>query len=256
MDLERTLSDLMKAPVRVTFGRSRTTPIQVRWDGSQPLVRFHHMFAEAPPAVVEAIVAWLKHGRRARRACRELDAWIHTSLEEMPAAPRRQVKTVSRGNAHDLEQLVAQLTRDTLSGEFENEGPALPKLTWGRRAKSRSRHTLQLGSYSPELHLVRIHPVLDQESVPAWFVSYVLFHELLHALIPVKKVGSRSWRHHCPEFRRRESEYVDYQRALIWEKQKLPGLIRSARSGKPLGKRNIARASKTLERLQSLLFRA
>ena len=36
-------------------------------------------------------------------------------------------------------------------------------------------------SYSSELV---IHPVLDQRSVPEWFVKYLLFHEILHAALP------------------------------------------------------------------------
>ena len=253
------MTDLMQVPVQVTYGRSRSTPIQVRWNGKHPLIRFHHMFGEAPTEIVEAVAAWLKNGRRARRACTELDAWIHTSLELLPAMPRRQSKQIRAGNVHDLERLVVELCSGTLAEEFDGDAPldkGLPGLTWGRRTKSRSRHTLQLGCYSPEQHLVRIHPVLDQEAVPAWFVRYVLFHELLHSLIPAKKVGSRRWRHHCPEFRKRESEYCDYQRALVWEKQNLLALIRSARSGKPIPVRKTATDRGFLEKLQGLLFPA
>lgn len=255
-DWEQALSDLLKVSAQVAYGRSRSTPVQVRWDGKRPLIRFHHMFAGAPDEIVEAVGSWLQHGRRSRRACRDLDAWIHEQVELLPAAPRRKAKPVRTGRTHDLGLLVSELRTGTLTGEFEADAPSLPDLTWGRRVKSRSRHTLQLGSYSPELHLVRIHPVLDQEAVPAWFVRYVLFHELLHAIIPAKQVGSRRWRHHCPEFRRRESEFDDYQRALTWEREHLPSLIRSARSGKPITVRKKLRENSVLDLLQGLLFPA
>ncbi len=261
-DWEKNLSEQLGVPAQVTFGRSRSTPVQVRWNGKRPQVRFHNMFGEAPEEIVTAVVAWLQHGRRARKACRELDAWIHAQLELLPAPTRRVTKAVGLGTTHDLGQLVAELREETLAGQFEVESdkPTLPALTWGRRAKSRSRHTLQLGSYSPESHLIRIHPVLDQEAVPAWFVRYVLFHELLHALIPAQQVGSRRWRHHCPDFRKRESEYEDYARALVWEKANLPALIRSARTGKPMKGRSRTKANperrenSVLEKLQGLLF--
>jgi hypothetical protein len=78
---------------------------------------------------------------------------------------------------------------------------------------------------------VRIHPALDRGDVPEWFVRYVLMHEILHAALPPRLGKGRRWVHHGPEFRAREGEYVDYQRALKWEERNLPRLIRQARRG-------------------------
>jgi hypothetical protein len=81
---------------------------------------------------------------------------------------------------------------------------------------------------------VRIHPVLDQPAVPVWFVRYVLFHELLHAVLPPRRGRGSRWIHHGAEFRRRERDYADYARAIAWEDAHMPALIRSAKRGTPM----------------------
>ena len=124
------------------------------------------------------------------------------------------------------------------------ERPA-PGVTWGRRVKSRARRSLQLGSYDPQTHVARVHPVLDQPGVPAWFVRYVLFHEILHAALPARTACDGRAIHHGPAFRAREREYEDYARALRWQRRHLGKLIRSARNGVPARPRLI----------QGLLFR-
>lgn len=246
------LAERLDCPVGVVFGRSLSYPIQVRagqvaagqvrpveerprrLERRRPspglVVRMHSMFTQAPPEVAESVASWIRSGRRARRACTLLDAWIERRMAESPARPPRRTQLSTAGEVHDLEALAAPLLRGPFAEDFH--GRPVPSLTWGRRGRSRTRRSLRLGSFDVEANLVRIHRVLDQRAVPAWFVRYVLFHEILHAVHPPVREGNR-WIHHGREFRRREKLYPDYPRALEWEEENLPRLIRSARSGVP-----------------------
>ncbi len=78
-----------------------------------------------------------------------------------------------------------------------------------------------------ERSLIRIHPVLDNLWVPRFFVRYIIFHELLHHLIPTRIQGRRRICH-GPEFRAHERAYPDYQRAQLWQQAFLPRLLREA----------------------------
>ena len=73
-----------------------------------------------------------------------------------------------------------------------------------RRRKSKERaSTIKLGSYSAVDRLIRVHPALDQKWVPRYFVAYIVYHEMLHHVIP----GSRGLGRvnlHPPEFKERE----------------------------------------------------
>ncbi len=231
--------------VRVEFMRARSSPIQLRHPRPEELreqprlkggwvVRLHKVFEQAPPEIRKDLASWIRVGRRAPRACRELGSWIELALGELPKRAPRRVHLQPIGKTHDLRTIAAGLWDTEFRGEFGDECKA-PGLTWGKRAKSRSRGSIQLGSYNSTQNLVRIHPVLDQPAVPRWVIRYVLFHELLHAAIPSERSrAGGNILHHGPRFRRREEVYVDYKRALEWEAQHLPKLLRSARANKPL----------------------
>lgn len=218
--------------VDLCFGRSLTTPVRARWSGSRLELRLHRDFQRAPEEVWEALAKWLRAGRRARRACRLLDDWIEREVGEGEAPPRRP-RVETRGRHHDLEALAGAVLGGPLAGEFGPQRPA-PAITWGRRAPSRGRHSLRLGSYCARRHLVRVHPVLDRPSVPEWFVAFVLFHELLHAAIPPRRDAiTGRWIHHGPEFRRRERAHPDFERARRLERLELDGWLRAARRLEP-----------------------
>jgi hypothetical protein len=193
----------------------------------------HSIFVTAPAHVHEAVVRWIRSGRRAPRACAVLDRWIMESLERLPLDTPRDIALRTRGQRHDLDALALDLMAKEFAVEF-GERTQPPRVTWGRKGQSRTRHSLRLGSFAPEGSIVRIHPVLDQDAVPAWFVRYVLFHELLHATLPPRPGRGSRWIHHGAEFRRRERAYSDYPRAIAWEKAHMSELIRSARRTTPM----------------------
>ncbi len=238
------IHDLCQAP-----GALRRAP------GEGILVRMNRFFAAAPPDVRAAVVAWVRSGRRARRANVLLDDWIQERIGHLERTQPRRVLVEQAGHAHDLGPLVDRLWRAEFATDFAARSE-LPAVTWGRRGRSQSRHSLQLGIYDYHARVVRIHRVLDQPTVPEFFVDYVLFHELLHAALDdghhadvdsAEKAredacGARArMRHHGPAFRRRERNYSDYEAALRWERRHLPALIRSARSGRPLSAQGVLR---------------
>lgn len=207
----------------------------------------HSGFAAAPPQVREAVARWLRSGRRAPRAGQDLDRWIDEVL--VPSfTPERAARVVCSGDHHDLGALADAVLLEHLPPRLL-PADRRPQVTWGSRRRSGARRSLQLGSYDALHGLVRVHRVLDQPAVPAFFVRYVLFHELLHAALPPRLNRARMV-HHGPAFRRIERAYPDYQRAKTWEEQNIHRLIRSARTGRPM--RRLRRA--TLRAVQRLLF--
>jgi len=228
-DWERLLGAALERPVVVSYGRARSAVVRAkpRRDGAL-LVRLNAMFADAPPEVQRALASWLRSGRRARRACEALDRWIEARLARLHREHPRRERLTTRGHHHDLAALAAELVAREFAGAFDAAGP--PRVTWGRSGPSRSRHSLRLGSYDYAARVVRIHRVLDAPEVPAWFVRYVLFHELLHAALEEPDEDGRRVLH-GPRFREREARYADFERARRWESRHIAALIRSARRG-------------------------
>lgn len=233
--------------MRVRFGRARRQVLVAFPERTGLRVRMNQVFSSAPGEVREAVAAWLRSGRRARRACDRLDRWIASIVPAL--GPPRPVRLVAHGLHHDL----AEITAELLACEFAGLPPARrPRgVTWGRRGPSGRRRSLQLGSYDPESAIVRVHPVLDQPAVPRSFVRYVLFHELLHAELCQPCAAGQRARHHDREFQRREAEHPGTAAALRWQERNLAALLRSARTGKPM---LVPRAGRAVRFVQHLLF--
>ena len=221
-DWQSHLERALDRRVQVSFGRARTQPVKAQFDGARLDLRLHEFFADATEPVADDLAAWLRVGRRARKASARLDAWIDAQLASLPKSTPRATRVHLQGDTHDLAPMVQELF------EHEFDFDQLPVVTWGRRGRSRARHSLQLGCYVRSQHLVRINRVLDQPFVPAWFVKFVLFHELIHAWLPP------TVRPHGIEFRTRERAHPDYAASVAWQRRHIHALIRSARTGKPI----------------------
>ena len=100
------------------------------------------------------------------------------------------------------------------------------KVVWGRRRKERPREYFIFGSIQEEDRVIRIHPLLDQPFVPRWFIEYVLYHEMLHSVVPDEMDSAGRRRIHTAEFYRREKAFPRYRRARQWEDENLARFLR------------------------------
>ncbi len=175
-------------------------------------VRLHHMFLAADAPVLEALAAWISRPK-ARQAGEVLDAFIRENRHRIRQAPRqpRSIRVRTRGQCFDLKQLFEDVNQRHFHGRIN------AAITWGQMPTVRRRRSIRFGSYSHELKLIRIHPLLDQPFVPKYFVRYVVFHEMLHAHLGISETESGRRRIHTPEFRTLEQAYPDYERALAWQ---------------------------------------
>lgn len=185
-------------------------------------VRVHMMFLDAPERVKEALVRYVSRGdRRASATIGEfIDANSHRIRGDRPV--RRPLAT--RGQYHDLEAILADVNERYFGGAVTDV-----LVTWGRRTAPRNgaaRTTIKLGSYSASERLIRVHPCLDRHWVPRYFVAYIVFHEMLHHLVPAVRAGGRL-QLHSRAFLEREREFPHYERALEWERKNIGRLLRA-----------------------------
>ena len=221
---------------------NRRTILSVRpgrsGDRSQLSVRIHQCFLDAPPETLEAVAIFLTSRRgtdQAREALRIIRQHFSekTGNQKVPRTRRPALRPA--GVAVDLREIAADLNARYFQGRLA------VNITWGRghgttQPCRRRTHTssLQLGSYSYEDNLIRLHGVLDQPGVPRYVIEAVVYHELLHAdMPPVVHKGRRYF--HTPEFRRRERLYRHLDKANGWIQEHLPELLRdrqATRTGK------------------------
>jgi hypothetical protein len=219
--LERKLRVAFPGPVILSITDNRHSIITHRVQKGVLHARVHHMFLDAPPPVVDALVRYVTRGDRDASAT--LGDHIDANGFRL-ARRKRNDPLVSKGRHHDLLELFDQMNERYFGGSIN------AVITWGKRSTRKKRgepqKTIKLGSYSAVDRLIRIHPALDQKWVPRYFVAYIVYHEMLHHVIP----GSRGLGRvnlHPPEFKEREKQFRYFERALQWERRRVGRLLRS-----------------------------
>lgn len=232
--------ELQRALNRLTGGRlssliltdNRRTILSVRpgrpGDRTQLTLRIHHSFVGAPPDVLQAVAAFLESRKGTDRSREALTVIRQHFATHRPEGRRpRRAAMRSAGVVYDLREITEDLNQRYFGGRLS------VGVTWGRSSGGAGHHcrrrrttSLQLGSYSYEDRLIRLHGVLDQPGIPRYVIEAVLFHELLHAdMPPVVQNGRRCF--HTPEFRCREREYRHLDKADRWIQEHLPDLLRA-----------------------------
>src|SRR5580700_10276897 len=217
--LERRLRVASTGPVILSITDNRHSIITHRVQRGILHARIHHMFLDAPAPVVDALVRYVTRGDR------DASAVLGDHIDDngfRVARRKRNAPLITKGKHHDLLELFTTMNERYFGGGIH----AL--ITWGKRPITASRHrrTIKLGSYSAVDRLIRVHPALDRPWVPRYFVAYIVYHEMLHHVIP----GSRGLGRvnlHPPEFKERERQFRHFERAMEWETRHVGRLLRT-----------------------------
>jgi hypothetical protein len=195
--------------------------ISVRRKSDGYRLRLHRMFVGAGPRVVRALARYVVHNDR--RASTLLGEYIEENQHIIRQQERRprHITLRTAGRHHDLQSIYDRLNAQMFGGALE------ARITWGPGAgASRRRRSIKMGSFAVEDRVIRIHPALDQDNVPEFFVAWIVFHEMLHGKHEVRRTNGRR-RFHTEEFLAEERTFPDYSRACAWEKANLDRLLRS-----------------------------
>lgn len=139
-----------------------------------------------------------------------------------PTLPmQRQLNLRHEGKYFDLQRIFDQLNQRYFRGRLRGY-----KIKWGRRRKHRPREYFIFGTIQEKDRVIRINPALDQPFVPLWFLQYIIYHEMLHSVVPDEPLPGGRRRVHTKEFNRRERQFRGYRRARRWEEENLAKFLR------------------------------
>jgi hypothetical protein len=218
--LEAALRREAEQPIQLTLTDNRSVLLSVCRRQGAALLRLHRMFLHAPLDVVRAVARGIR--RRHRKSEAGVRRFMNENLFRVRHVPRELPPLLPRGQAYDLSEIFARL-----NARFFGSSLLVP-VTWGRGGGRARPGGLTFGSYDPVLRLIRIHPVLDRREVPLFFLESVLYHEMLHHHMGGVPDKSGRTVYHSRAFREAEARYPQHQRALAWEKENLPYLLRAS----------------------------
>ncbi len=197
--------------VQLTITNNSSTMMSLRFNpaGTVARLRLHHMFLDAPPTVRRALASWVRRPKSGGPG-KVLDAFIRAEQHKVAARPPRAIRIRTAGTYHDLRRLFDEVNAAHFGGAIRCA------ITWGKMPSRGRRRSIRFGSYVPGDEIIRMHPLLDQDFVPDFFVRYIVFHEMLHAELGIEELPSGRRAIHPPAFRKREEAYPDYARAVAW----------------------------------------
>lgn len=208
----------LRFPIDVVFTFNRSTMISYRRRRESAMLRMHDVFRDASTDILESVLrsCFLPLSRRAGGECSQIiHAFLHENHRRIELSnlehhgpPKVQGPA---GSVYDLADIFHRVRRDYFPRKLLRLD-----LTWSARV---SRHTMgQWTEQAPGINnLISINRLLDDRRVHAFYLEYLMYHEILHEVLPPRLVNGRRIRH-FPEFKQREVEFARYDEAIEWER--------------------------------------
>ncbi len=210
--------------IDIVFHRNRSTIVSWSRRGSLGTLRLHRIFLRAPGEILEALVQYF-FTKVTTRESRRLRSRIMDYVEQNRRGtlgdggfPRIRPP---KGKAYDLDQDRNKVIRLYVRERIAQ--PRKPRMGWSwKSTPSLMGKWIERPPGNP--NLIVINRLLDSKDVPDYYLDYIVYHEILHDLFPIRRQDGR-WVHHSTEFRKREKNFPRYDEARSWELEHLPGLI-------------------------------
>ncbi len=211
----RELEKQLRCELDLVVNENRSTMLSVleRRRGFARL-SVHKMFLDAPEEVVSAVAGFVKGGRPKRGESGNLiRGYIQTNLARFDYSHLlKRSRFETKGRFYDLKELYDGINEEYFEGKLDLA------ITWYGTHGRKNMRKVVFGEYFDHLRLIKIHRILDDPFFPDFFVRYVLYHEMVHHIVPGYVDGAGFFRSHGADFKEKEVLFKDYARAIRWEK--------------------------------------
>jgi hypothetical protein len=209
--LQKYFSAALKRTVALTLTDNITSMMSYRNGKDNTIsLRLHRMFINASDEVLGELTRYLKTGKGRTPL---MWAFVQEHKHLLKNRPQREIKLRSQGTRYELSEIFQCINK-----EYFNDAIKCG-ITWGMVPKKKRVRCRTLGSYSAATNTIRISPVLDKKNIPAYYVEFVVYHEMLHAALHKERTDGKKWSSHTGEFRSREKMFKEYSKVLKWEKR-------------------------------------
>ncbi len=221
------LTVILPDAVDVILTNNRSTMVSFKKQKGRYIVRLHKIFRHADETILRILATYLTCDSSAASAA--IDSFIGEHQEEIRAGNReRNVHLKPTGQHHNLNETLSRVN----AKYFNNK--AKVDITWGRKSirTQNNQNPLQkkthvqkhlksraLASYDFDLKVIRVHRVLDTTEIPSYVLDWIVFHELLHHVLPVEKDIRGNSKYHTKHFRQLEQAFERYEDAKRWERK-------------------------------------
>ncbi len=214
--LQRYLKKHSDRKVTLTLTDSKRTVMKTSYVREGRInLKLHAMFLDAPASVLRALVWYLKNPNKSKQ--KRLSRLFHKNGLNITKKTKLKKSFLLKhqGKYFNLKDIYDKINQRY----FRKKVKAF--ITWGNEDTKKRRYSINFGSYNWDSRIIRIHKALDRYSVPRYFIEYIIYHEMLHVYIGLKRYRNGGRKAHNREFKDREKDFLHYKKAVEWEKKNL-----------------------------------
>lgn len=195
--------------LQLRINNNRSTMLSVKWAPGCTKVSLHRMFLNAPRNIMEALACYLRGEHKSLSP--SIKAYIEDNLQKLDYSYQLDLnKLNTKGKVYDLQALYDDINEEYFGGRLKLH------ITWFGKPSRSSSNRITFGLYHDPLRLIKINRLLDQKHIPEYFISYIIYHEILHFICPTY-VDERGIKQiHSKEFKEEEKKFHYYHLAQKW----------------------------------------
>lgn len=198
--------------LRVKINDNRSTMLSVKWEPHCTKVSMHRMFLDAPRNIMQDLACYLR--RESKIISPTVKAFIEDNLKKLDYSYQVDSKKLYiQGNVYNLQRIYNDLNQEYFNNNLDLS------ITWFGKPMQRNRSRVTFGLYHDSLRLIKIHRILDSPGFPDYFVSYVIYHEMVHHVSPPYIDEKGVNRVHSREFKIQERKFRYFDLAQEWIKE-------------------------------------
>jgi hypothetical protein len=210
--LKITLEDLFKRDIDLVIKDNRSTFLSAKYFfGKKMKIHLHRAFLDAPYFVLISLREYLlKNRKMGLKNIRNFMELFYQKNDYSENLNKDKIKPV--GKTYNLKDIFDNLNKKYFDDSLDIN------ISWFKKPKYKKNRSITFGSYERGLKLIKINEILDNDFFPPYFVSFVVFHEILHHQYPtiIDEKGRRKM--HYKEFKNAEAEFEYFEEALDFEK--------------------------------------
>lgn len=147
------------------------------------IINLHSVFLKGDKNLIQNIINFIKKNNFYEESKRKLNDFYHNNQI------KKHIKIKKSFKHKDIYSYLHEII-DEIKTKYEEIDFNQLKITWGKYYKTRKR-SIRFGSFDRRHDLIRIHPVLDNEKVPDFFIRSIIYHETAHFIMFFKNHKDR-----------------------------------------------------------------
>lgn len=205
--LRTRLIQLVNKPLNLVLNRNRCTYIKAVFQ--DPIfISVHEAFTQAPETIIQSLALYINGQLQEEE---HLYNYMQSYYKDK-TIPESHGPISPKGRTYDLNLLYQQINTTFFKNNLSLQ------TTWWKNSPIPGAHQCTLGVFLDTLQLIKIHSLLDSPLVPQYVVESILFHEMVHAIVPTEKDTRGRTLVHTKQFKECMKQFPHSERADEWLK--------------------------------------